>query len=343
VLLLLVLLMLVSFVLTGWIRRYALARNLMDVPNNRSSHSLPTPRGGGLAIVVSFLSYCLWIIGTSQLESALLAIVGGSVLIAGIGFYDDHASVAAKWRFLMHSVAAFGVLWALGGLPLILLPSPLDEILHRRFMDLHWLSYPLGIFCLVWCVNLFNFMDGTDGIATSEALFVSGSLAAYAFYLDDGLFRLAAALAASCLGFLGWNWPKARIFMGDVGSGFLGLMLGVLILMSAQQAAVMLYCGLILFGIFIVDATYTLMTRVLTGQKWYDAHCSHAYQRAAKHYGHLAVLIGCWLINLGWLLPLSYWVFLHPSHALLVLTIAYSPLLVLAVIFKAGQADLAQA
>jgi Fuc2NAc and GlcNAc transferase len=121
------------------------------------------------------------------------------------------------------------------------------------------------------------------------------------------------------------------------------LMLGILMLLSTRQAAVLLYCGLILFGVFIVDASYTLMVRIFSGQKWYQAHCSHTYQLAAKRYGHLPVLVVCWLINLGWLLPLSYWTFLYPSHALLVLAIAYLPLLLLAVRFKAGLAGWAQA
>jgi len=117
------------------------------------------------------------------------------------------------------------------------------------------------------------------------------------------------------------------------------LLLGILILMAAQQAAVLLYCGLILFGIFLVDATYTLLNRFFSGQKWYDAHCSHTYQRAAKRYGHLKVLLSCWVVNLFWLLPISYWVFLQPNYALLGLVSAYLPLIFLAYRFKAGQAE----
>jgi Fuc2NAc and GlcNAc transferase len=109
--------------------------------------------------------------------------------------------------------------------------------------------------------------------------------------------------------------------------------------LAAQQAAVMLYCGLILFGIFIVDATYTLLYRFGSGQKWYDAHCSHTFQHAAKQYGHLSVLLVCWAINLCWLLPISLLVFLHPAYALFGLLLAYSPLLYLAYLFKAGHAD----
>ncbi|MDD1622216.1 MAG: glycosyl transferase, partial [Methylococcaceae bacterium] len=118
------------------------------------------------------------------------------------------------------------------------------------------------------------------------------------------------------------------------------LVLGVLMLMAAQQAAVLLYCGLILFGVFVVDATYTLLVRFFSGQKWYDAHCSHTYQRAAKRYGHLRVLLASWTINLFWLLPLSILVFLHPAYAFIGLLLAYLPLIYLAYRFKAGQVEI---
>lgn len=328
-----------AYLLTGVIRHYALARRVLDMPNERSSHTVPTPRGGGLAIVLAFSGALIFSHFTRQTDNQLPVLLGSTLLVAAIGFCDDHAHVPARWRFLTHLLAAALILWGLGGFPMLLLPSPLDGLLQTGLIDLNWLGYPIGVIFLVWLLNLFNFMDGTDGIAASESLFVSAALAGYSYHLQSTLFYMCISLAAASLGFLGWNWPKAKIFMGDVGSGFLGLLLGVLILLAARQAAVMWYCGLILFGIFIVDATYTLLVRYVSGQKWYDAHCSHAYQRAAKQFGHLRVLLACWSINVGWLLPLSYWAFLHPSHALLVWAIAYLPLLMVAVRFKAGQAD----
>ena len=337
-----ILVLLVAFLLTGLIRRYALAHKVLDIPNQRSSHTVPTPRGGGLAIVLASVFGLFWLKLSQPVDYSNIAIMGGALAVAIIGFCDDHAHVPARWRFLIHALASISILMLIGGLPLCLLPFPLDRLLHRELVDLHWFGYPLGVIFLVWCLNLFNFMDGTDGIAASESLFVSSALAGYAYYLDQTLFYLCISLAAASLGFLAWNWPKAKIFMGDVGSGFLGLMLGVLILMSAQQAAVLLYCGLILFGIFLVDASYTLLVRVFTGQKWYDAHCSHTYQQAAKQYGHLRVLLVCWLINLCWLLPLSYGVFLQPKYALLGLVLAYLPLMYMAYQFKAGQIDALQ-
>ncbi|MCK9607876.1 MAG: glycosyltransferase family 4 protein [Methylomonas sp.] len=334
-----VLVLLASFILTGVIRHYALTRNVLDIPNQRSSHSAPTPRGGGLAIVLAFGMALLLLTFLKLVDGQVLVLMGVTLLVAGIGFCDDHAHVPARWRLLVHLVTAALALILLGGFPLLLLPWPLDGMLQRWLIDLSWLGYMFGTLLLVWFLNLFNFMDGTDGIAASESLFLSMALAGYANYLDQSLFYICLSLSAASVGFLFWNWPKAKIFMGDAGSGFLGLWSGLLILMAAQQAAVLLYCGLILFGIFMVDASYTLCVRFMSGQKWYDAHCSHTYQRAAKRYGHLRVLLACWLINIGWLLPLSLWIFVHPSQALLGIAVAYLPLIYLAYRFRAGQAD----
>lgn len=337
-----ILVLLVSVCLTGAIRRYALSRAVLDIPNQRSSHSEPTPRGGGLAIVLGFSFAMLLLVLKYHADRAMVAALSSTLLVAGIGFWDDHRHVPARWRFLTHLLSAFGVLYFLHGFPVLLLPSPLDWLLQRRMLELAWLGYPVGGLLLVWLLNLFNFMDGTDGIAASESLFVSAALAVYSYYLDQNLFFIACSLSMASLGFLVWNWPKARIFMGDVGSGFLGLLLGVLIFMAAQQAAVLLYCGFILLGIFIVDASYTLIYRFYSGQKWYDAHCSHTYQRVAKRYGHLRLLLACWVINLFWLLPVSVLVFLYPAHALHGLAIAYAPLIYLAHYFKAGRMDWVQ-
>jgi len=334
-----VLVLLASIALTGLIRSYALSRNVMDVPNQRSSHTIPTPRGGGLAIVLAFFLALGIAFFSISANVNLIAALSSTLWVAGIGFCDDHAPVPARWRFLVHVLSALLALYLLGGLPQLLLPEPVDWLFQARMVDLGWPGCLLGALLLVWFLNLFNFMDGTDGIAASEAVFVSGALAGYLYYLDPFSFYVAISVMAASMGFLLWNWPKAKIFMGDVGSGFLGLLLGILILMAAQQAAVLLYCGLILFGIFLVDATYTLLNRFFSGQKWYDAHCSHTYQRAAKRYGHLKVLLSCWVVNLFWLLPISYWVFLQPNYALLGLVSAYLPLIFLAYRFKAGQAE----
>ncbi len=337
--LLFIVVLLAASLLTGLIRHYALSRKVLDVPNQRSSHTVPTARGGGLAIVLAFFASCLFLFLTQRLDTRWFAALSSTLLVAIIGFCDDHAHVAARWRLLTHMAAALLAMYFLNGLSLVLIPKPIDTLIGHSLVNPGWLGYVLGAVLLVWLLNLFNFMDGTDGIAASEALFVSSALVGYLYFIDQTLFNLAICLAAAAAGFLFWNWPKAKIFMGDVGSGFLGLLLGVLILMAAQQAAVLLYCGLILYGVFVVDATYTLLVRFFSGQKWFDAHCSHTYQRAAKQYGHLRVLLASWAINLFWLLPVSLLVFLHPAYALIGLLLAYLPLVYLAYRFKAGEAE----
>ena len=274
---------------------------------------------------------------SQQLNTAWFLALCSTLLVAFIGFCDDHKHIPARWRFLTHVFAAGLALFFLHGLPELLLPQPFQTLSGQTFLTLGWFGLLVGVLLLVWLLNSFNFMDGIDGIAGSEALFVSSALAGYLYSLDSSLFMVASSLAAASIGFLLWNWPKAKIFMGDVGSGFLGLLLGVLIIMAWQQAPVLLYCGLILLGIFIVDASYTLHVRFSSGQKWYAAHCSHTYQHAAKRYGHLRVIIVCWLINLCWLLPISWLVFLEPNYAFWGCIIAYLPLIVLAYLFKAGQ------
>jgi len=336
VLFLSLLVLLTTALLTGLIRYYALSNQVLDIPNQRSSHTVPTARGGGLAIVLAFFAVIVYLFSTQQLNSSVFLALCSSLLVAFIGFCDDHAHVAARWRFLTHLLAALSALYFLHGFPPILLPMPLDIVVGLSFVALGWLGYVLGALLLIWILNLFNFMDGTDGIAASEALFVSSALAGYLYFIDPNLCQIASFLAAASSGFLLWNWPKAKIFMGDVGSGFLGLLLGILILLAAQQVAVLLYCGLILFGLFITDASYTLLVRILTGQKWYEAHCSHSYQHAAKRYGHLPVLLSAWIINLCWLLPISLLVFFYPAYSLAGLLIAYMPLTYLAYRFKAG-------
>lgn len=329
----------VAWLTTGLFRYYAIQRNRLDIPNHRSSHRVPTPRGGGWGIIVAFYAGLVWLYALGDIDVRRFTVLCLPLLVAAVGHYDDVVSLSARWRFGVHTLAAILVVAVLSRLPPLWLGHPFNGLLKRYSLDLGWVTYPLTVMALVWSVNLFNFMDGIDGIAGSEALFVSGSLAGYVFYLDLPLFMTAVFLASASIGFLIWNWPQARIFMGDVGSGFLGLLLGVLIVLAAEQALVLLYCGLILFGVFIVDASYTLSVRMLTKQTWYQAHCSHAYQRAAKRFGHRPVLLGVWAINLVWLLPISLWAFRDPHHVWYALTLAYAPLILLAFAFKAGIAE----
>jgi Fuc2NAc and GlcNAc transferase len=318
-----------SWLSVYFIKAYAL-KNLLDIPNQRSSHRMPTPRGGGLGIVVAFTAASLTLFLGGSLELTGFLALTAAVLVAGIGFWDDHRHIPARWRFLIHMAAAVIALGLVQGFPLL--------VMGDWRIELGMLGYALGMAYLVWLLNLFNFMDGIDGIAASEAVFISGSLAGFLSFIDNELALIAVALCFASLGFLLWNWPRAKIFMGDVGSGFLGFVLGLLILMAGHQEPIYVYVGLILFAVFITDATVTLARRYISGQKWYEAHCSHAYQHAAKHYGHLKVILAVWAINLFWLLPVASIVFIYPAYALPGLIIAYLPLIYVTVKFEAGNA-----
>lgn len=321
----------VSWALTFVLRRYALAKSLMDIPNERSSHSAPTPRGGGVAIVVTFVLALPILTGLDLLSYvALYGLLGSGLLVAVIGFTDDHGHIAARWRLLGHFIAAAWALFWLNGLP----PIPLFGVM----VDLGWFGDALGLVYLVWMLNLYNFMDGIDGLASAEA--ISVCLGMCLVYWLNGTVELIWApliLAAAVAGFLCWNFPPARIFMGDAGSGFLGIILGMLAVDAGSTSPEMLWSWLILLGVFIVDSTWTLARRLLNGDKVYEAHRSHAYQYASRHYrSHKVVVLAVIGMNTLWLLPLAVAVGkgLIPGVAALIL--GYTPLILIACKFSAG-------
>jgi len=320
-----------ALVFTGLLRRYALANSIIDIPNARSSHSQPTPRGGGVAIVVSFLLAMplLSIAGVAS-WSFCLALGGAGLFIAALGFLDDHGHIAARWRLLGHFAGAIWALVWLGGLP------PLT--MFGMSLDLGWLGHALAAIYLVWMLNLYNFMDGIDGIASVEAVCVCvGGALLFAVVGQSSSAAVPLLLACAVLGFLFWNFPPARIFMGDAGSGFLGIALGVMSLQAAWVAPQLLWSWIILLGVFVVDATFTLLRRLLRGDKVYEAHRSHAYQYASRQFGaHLPVTLCVGAINLLWLLPLALWVGFGGIDGIVGTVVAYVPLIGLAFRFRAG-------
>jgi Fuc2NAc and GlcNAc transferase len=311
-----------TFLLTGWVRRAALKRGMLDVPNERSSHVTPTPRGGGVAIVaattVSVATLAL--LGEVSRE-LLIALVGGGVAVAVIGLLDDRHQLSTRVRLAVHFAAALWALAWLGGLP------PL------RFGDVTfgfgWGGYLLGAVGIVWTLNLFNFMDGIDGIAGSEAAFIFGAGTVLTLSVGGSgeVSALALALAAACGGFLLWNWPPAKIFMGDVGSGYLGYAVPVLALAAARENSVALLTWLILGGLFFVDATVTLARRVARGERASEAHRSHAYQWLARRWqSHLRVTLLSLALNLLWLFPCAFIAETKPSLAGWMVVLALVPI-----------------
>lgn len=326
--------MFASLMMTAGLRRYALARQIIDVPNARSSHSVPTPRGGGLAIVAAFL-LALVALGAAGVlaPSWVVGVAGSGGLVAVVGFMDDHGHIAARWRLLGHFIAAiWGMFW-LGGVPPI--------VIFGVEVDLGWSGVLAVALYLVWLLNLYNFMDGIDGIASVEAICVGLGACLLAWLGGfEQLILMPLLLIMAVAGFLYWNFPPAKIFMGDAGSGFLGTVLGLLSLQAAWASSQLFWCWLILLGVFVVDATFTLVRRLLRGEKVYEAHRSHAYQFASRRAGgHLPVTLAVVLLNLCWLLPVALCVMLFDLDGAVGVVVAYLPLAAIAVAYNAGGAE----
>lgn len=292
---------LVCVLLTWLVRRHALSRGMLDVPNARSSHTQPTPRGGGAAIAAVILATAVLcgLLGHLPVRDAIALVAGGS-MIALVGYYDDRRGLSARARIAVHALAAAV---AVAGL--------IDfEVEARLFPALpSAVAFILFLVGIVWSTNLFNFMDGIDGIAGSQAAFVSLASAVLVAVSHSGATEwliLPTVTAGACAGFLVWNWPPARIFMGDVGSGFLGFWLACMALAFASTGALSIWTSTILGSLFIADATVTLVRRALRGERWYEAHRSHAYQSLARRWGsHRRVTGVLWVLNIFVVSPLA--------------------------------------
>jgi Fuc2NAc and GlcNAc transferase len=314
--------LLCSLLLTWCYRRYALEKSLMDIPNDRSSHLIPTPRGGGISIVFT----CLITISLlrEHLNISLTdygAFILPGVLLAIISYIDDRKQVSPIWRFFFQVVVAFLVVALLGGVEVI-------YILSYK-IDYPWVLSFIAVIGLVWLINLYNFMDGIDGIAALTAVVVSISLLILLWLVGSSSFILKVLLIfiASTLGFLWFNFPKASIFMGDIGSCFLGLILGIFIIKTGQENPDFYWALFILLGTFILDATITLIRRALRGQKIYMAHREHAYQHLSRRWGsHPKVTLIYALITLVGLLPVSILVVKNYLDGFVALLLAYIPL-----------------
>lgn len=262
-------------VVTTWLAiRYAIRRQLVDIPGERRSHKVSTPRGGGIGIVVSVLVACFVVALLNPVAAAPVGVFTvGLMMVAGIGWWDDHRSLPALPRLLVHLLAAIllGLLVWMGS----------GSVIKALFSTLLAVSL----------INIWNFMDGINGLAVTQAILVAIG-AAVLLPFPHALAGLV--VAAACLGFLPFNFPKARVFMGDVGSGALGyLMAGLLALgMSVTEVAIPLW--LMLPAAFFVDAGFTLLTRMLNGERWMQPHTQHLYQRLVKREWSHPFVTGCY-------------------------------------------------
>lgn len=264
---------LVGFFGAGLARRYALRRALVDQPGARRSHGVPTPRGGGAAIAVALLLAAgLLALRTPSAAPLLGGFGAGLALVALAGWVDDHRPLPAALRLAVHAVAsavfALAAWW-------------------------HAPMAPWGVFVAfaapLVLVNAWNFMDGIDGLAATQAIVVVVVPALLAGPLGAAL---GLALAAASLGFLPWNLPRARLFLGDVGSGAIGFAIGAIVAMAvAAGGARALLLVLLPLAPFLVDTGLTLCRRLVRGERWWEPHVSHAYQAAARRDGHVPVTI----------------------------------------------------
>lgn len=320
------LVIIISYLFTKLIRRHCLKLDVLVIPGHRDMHHTPTPRGGGLSFVIIFLIVVIF--SDFIADNISLALLGSGILVAVVGYYDDKSHIAPKWRLLSHFIAAFWALFYLGGIP---------EFYFLGFnIDTGWFGFVIAAFILVWLLNLFNFMDGIDGIAASEAIFVSCGGAYFAWFNGaEGLAYISLTLAAATMGFLFLNWYPAKIFMGDVGSCFLGMMLGVIAFANINEGS-SVWIWFIMLATFLVDSGITLLRRIINRDKFYEAHRSHAYQHVARKWGHEKVTIMIMIINFFWLFPLAIFAQLKPDLDFILMVIAYIPLILIALKFRAG-------
>ncbi|NJM15172.1 MAG: glycosyltransferase family 4 protein [Bacteroidales bacterium] len=259
---------LISYVLTHYVRKAAIKKSILDNPNERSSHKTPTPRGGGVAIVATWFIGLAYLSLTQAIEHRLLLALLAGIPLAATGLLDDVLSLSPKVRLLVQVACASLAVFFLGGL----------QVFDLGFAQLTT-ALPLsivGVVGMVWFINLYNFIDGIDGYAAMEAIVVS-----VAMFVITGN-TVCLFLAASVLGFLPWNWQRAKIFMGDVGSTMLGFNLAVLGLYFQNTREMPLITWLILTALFWFDASLTILRRLRNKEKLSEAHRKHAYQRIVQ-------------------------------------------------------------
>jgi Fuc2NAc and GlcNAc transferase len=273
----LILTFLLSIILTYVIKEYSIKKSLVDIPNERSSHSIPTPHGGGIAIAISWFILLVYLYNTNNINNNLFfALLAGSI-ISIISYIDDLYDLSAKFRLTIQLIVSILGLIALGGL------EKLDFgiiVIENQFI-----TNSFAILMIIWFINLYNFLDGIDGYAGSEMIFLS--IVGYLIFSDIHFLVLATSVA----GFLIFNWHKAKIFMGDVGSTLLGYNIAIFALYY-QNSGTSILVWITLFGLFWFDATLTLYRRYKNKEKLSQAHRKHTYQRAVQAgYRHDRVVL----------------------------------------------------
>ena len=299
--------LLISLLMVRGAITYAQGRGLLDQPGRRRSHQLPTPRGGGIGIVAASL-VCLPGILCSQPAAwpwlVIGAVLAALLLVALAGWWDDHRSLPV-WPRLGAQLVAVGIF---------------SLALPCTGASCSWLPLPLLLLGGAWSINLHNFMDGIDGLLAQQAIFVGIGLAALAWAVAQPALALAAAsLSAAAAGFGYYNRPPARIFLGDVGSGSVGLLIFIFSAMLWRRNPALLWPALILSSAFVADASLTLLNRIRLGRRWHAAHREHLYQWFARRSGSHAQADAAYLAwNILIAAPFAWLAWSHPHLALAV-------------------------
>ncbi|UPG87355.1 glycosyl transferase family 4 [Luteibacter aegosomatis] len=282
---------------------YAHRRGMLDAPGRRRSHTLPTPRGGGIGIVLGVLAgmpAALVLLPGSPGATVVAAFSVATVAVAAIGWLDDHGSLPIRPRLLIQLAATLLLCLAVAS----------------RTSSLLW-AIPL-LLAGVWCINLHNFMDGIDGLAAQQAMFFGAASAALAWSAGSpAIAGSALTMAAAATGFWWFNRSPARIFMGDVGSGTLGLFVFALSAMLWAFRTNLLWPALIFSSAFVIDATLTLLVRMLRGARWYTPHREHLYQWLVRRRGasHRRVALGYLAWNIMVCIPVAWIAYRSPAVA----------------------------
>ncbi|MBU1659122.1 glycosyltransferase family 4 protein [bacterium] len=273
-----------SLVLTYLIKEYAIKKSLLDIPNHRSAHTTATPHGGGIAIAISWFVGITFLYFSGEIAENLFFAFLAGIIISVVSFFDDMYEISPKYRLLAQVIVGACGLYFLGGL---------DKINLLVFsIENQFLTNTIAFFIIVWCINLYNFLDGIDGYAGSEAVF----LGVAGFLLFGESYFLV--LVFSVFGFLVFNWHKAKIFMGDVGSTLLGYNVAIFALHDAGEGSSLLI-WIILFGLFWFDATLTLLRRYKNKEQVTKAHNKHAYQRLTQSgWSHSKVVLAAMGVNI---------------------------------------------
>lgn len=318
--------------LTDLVRRAALRRGIVAVPNARSSHAKPVPHIGGLSIVLLVLLGELVLLSTVPLETPWFRILAVSgALIVVVGLVDDLVNLRKRIRILIHLLAA--------GLIVLWIGSKIEIVFPRALELTGPLAVALVILYVMWNINAYNFMDGIDGLAGGQAVFVGVTAGTIAWFNGNRPLAVTYFLvAAASLGYLRWNWHPAKIFMGDLCSGFLGVTFAVLSLWGKMTSSVPLSAFLILMAVFYTDSTWTTLRRFIEGENPTTTHRDFAFHHAIrKGHSHGRVTGAILLIDVLWLAPLAVLVTLLASPlSIPVVVIAYIPVFAAVLALKAG-------